>query len=169
MPTKKLLVAAFLCATAICQQPAPQLPAALPAKPSDLSISCSIDTSTRVAQVTILNHTDKRIRLRFGGPYMDFDADVRTTTGRRLPHHEDAPTWPLQARAASIAIGDLVPKAQHSEKVPLEDLVDIPKAGGKFRVRIGRGLAALPNDVWQLDPKEIVWCKPMGVTFPPLK
>jgi|ERR1700685_1299789 len=112
MRVRIVLVGALLSGAALCQQQTLQPPPASRAKPSDLSISCRVDASTRTAEVTIVNHTDTRIR--FGGPMQDFEAELRSPTGERLPRHEDAPTSPKQARSASIATGDLVPNAQHT-------------------------------------------------------
>jgi hypothetical protein len=169
MTIPRLLSGAFFCAAAFSQQkPAEFPPLPLPAKLSDVSISCRIDPSTRTATVTITNDADRSILITRAGPMYDYEAELTTKSGERLPRHEDPPpnsgprVW--QASTASLFLD---PKQNHVEEFPLRYLVDIPSGGGTFHVRLGR--APVLKNPFHLDPKEILWCKPIDVTFPPLK
>ncbi len=169
MTTARLLTGALLCAAAFAQQQSSEFPLLpLPAKLSDVSISCRIDPATRTATVTITNRADRAILITRAGPMYDYEAELTGRSGERLPRHEEPPpkSGP-RVRQASTAGLPLDPKQHHIEEVPLRFLVDIPKAGGTFRVRLGR--APVLKDPFRLDPKEIVWCKPVDVTFPPLE
>lgn len=167
MSIRTLLAVAVFCAPGFCQQRAANALGPQLAKPSDLSISCHIDALARSAQITIMNHSAMPVRLRVGGATIDYRAEIRSMAGKQLGVHDMKP--PSQVRDASIAGTQIAPHAQYSEKVALRDLVDIPRAGGPFEVRIGRGLLPLANDPSQLDPHAIIWCKPIDVTFPPLR
>jgi hypothetical protein len=97
----------------------------------------------------------------------DYEAEFTSQSGERLPRHEDpAPNRGPRPRQASTAGLILDPKQDHVEEVPLKYLVDIPKAGGTFHVRLGR--APVLKNPFHLDPEEILWCEPIDVTFPPL-
>jgi hypothetical protein len=165
----KPMTAALLCAAAFAQQrPAEFPPLPLPAKLSDVSVSCRIDPSTRTATVTITNHADRSVLITRAGPMYDYEAELTGNSGKRLPRHEDPPpkSGP-RVRQASTAGLFVDPNQKLLEEVPLKFLVDIPSAGGTFHVRLGR--APVLKNPFHLDPEEIVWCKPVDVTFPPLK
>ena len=161
-----LLITALLCAGAFGQQNVSQPITAPLARPSDLSAECHVEATTRTVTVTIINRTSGTVRLRFGGPMVDYEVDLRSTTGERLRRQSRSPDRPWDA---SITAGNLASKGQYTEKVPLDGLVEIPNAGGTFQVRVGRGLLALRSDPTRLDPASIVWCKSVDVIFPPLK
>jgi hypothetical protein len=168
MSIGRLLSGAFICAIAFAQQQtveSPPLP--LPAALSEVSISCRIDPSTRTATVTITNTADRPVLITRAGPAYDYEAELTSKSGERLPRHEDPPPKSgLRVRQASTAGLTLDPKQDHVEEVPLKFLVDIPKAGGTFHVRLGR--APVLKNPFHLDPEEILWCEPVNVTFPPL-
>jgi hypothetical protein len=169
MSIGRLLSGTLFCAIAFAQQQtveSPPLP--LPAALSDVSISCRIDASTRTATVTITNTADRSVLITRAGPMFDYEAELTGRSGERLPRHEDPPPKSglkvLQASTADLTLG---PKQDHVEEVPLRVLVDLPKAGGTFHVRLGR--APVLKNPFHLEPNEILWCKSMDVTFPPLK
>lgn len=98
----------------------------------------------------------------------DYEAEFTGKSGKRLPRYEAAaPNRGPRPRQASTASLFLDPKQSHIEEVPLRYVVDIPKDGGTFHVRLGR--APVLKNPFHLDPAEILWCKPIDVTFPPLK
>jgi hypothetical protein len=97
----------------------------------------------------------------------DYEAEFTSQSGKGLPRYEaPAPNKGPRPRQASTAGLFVDPKQTLVEQIPLKFLVDIPEAGGTFHVRLGR--APVLKNPFHLDPEEILWCKPIDVTFPPL-
>lgn len=183
----KLFFCALLGTVALCQRESTPTVDGRIAKPSDIAISCRIDPETRIAKVTLVNRSGDRCFFRLSWPNLiDFEVIAQASGGKRLPQFRWGVSRNLaanvvidgkshipgvwQAHFQSITLG---PKQESVEDAHLGDLVDIPKAGGTFKIQIGRGLIPIPieisHDTAQLDPAEIVWCKPVEVTFPPLQ
>jgi len=145
--------AALFCGGALAQQQTEEFPPLpLQARLSDVSLSCRIDPSTRTAAVRITNVADRSILITRAGTMYDYEAELTSSSGERLPRHEEPPpkSGPRVRQASTVGLF-LDPEQQQTETVSLRFLVDIPKAGGAFRIRLGR--APVRKDPFRPDPK----------------
>lgn len=171
MNNRRFIIFALAITAAWCQRPNAQDWGK--ATPADLTISCPINTAARTVTVTILNKTDKQCYFARSGPLVDYVVVVTTLAGRRVPAPERV--WPneitakLQPRSGSTALIALGPNEKYTATFDLAPLVALPKEGGNFRIHIGQSLFERQDRLFEPDPEKIVWCKPMDVTFPPLK
>lgn len=104
-----------------------------------------MNAAARTVDVTLTNRTKRKCYFRGAGPLMDYIVVVTTASGKRLlpAAPPNAGTTGRTACFASVWDVALGPKGEHTESLALESRVDIPKAGGTFRVRIGRGLFSM--------------------------
>lgn len=171
MKHKKLAIIALAFSAAWCQDPNAQYWGSK-ATPADLNISCSIDEAARTATVTIVNKTDKRRYFARSGPLIDYELVVTSPSGKRLPKPEppspNETTAKLKPRSSSTALIALGPKEDYTATFDLAQLVALPKDGGKFHIRIGQSLFEREDRMFEPNPAQTVWCKPIDVTFPPL-
>lgn len=162
-----LLLLAAACLSAWSQQGFPLSSFGSKATPADLSVSCRVNEAARIVDMTITNRTAKGVYFRRTGPPLDYVVSIATSGGKPLvPPPKRRPLPPVTISSTVIPLD---PKEELVEKAYLSALADIPKQGGKFRIRIGRVLFSVPDDPLKPDPSEMLWCKPMDVTFPPLK
>ena len=140
--------------------------------PKDLSISCTVDVNTRTANVTFINRSSRTVYIQDQvNPRANYRVIITDSEGRRLkeaplpalPPGIERPVW------TSIRPKTFDPGERRTENVPLSALVQIPQEGGKFRIKIGRGLFVKWNVPWEFDPSQILWCKPIEVSLPPAK
>lgn len=102
----------LLSAAALYAQEAPPPPESV-AKPSQLSISCTIDTAARTAHVVIANRTGERSAFQMVvGPGFNYKVEVTGKGGVRLPQRDFAPKSQGQALTVSLTQVNLAPKAQ---------------------------------------------------------
>lgn len=165
-----LLGFVFACAVAWCQRQSPRERFDSKATPADVSIDCHVNAAERVVSVTLLSLAKQTHYVQEFGP-PEYDVVITTSAGKRLPKPESPKStasteYAVRGSVVQIALG---PQAGYARDVPLSDFAVIPKGGGKFRVRIGRGLPSMWGDPFKPNSSEILWCKPMQVTLPRLK
>ncbi len=164
---RRLSALVLVCSAAWCQDQAAQYFGSK-ATPADLSISCRVNGEARTVTVVIGNQTEKQRYLqswRTADDMENYEISVTTTAGKRLP----PPKKPIpQFRIESATLIPLAPKEERTEKFALSDLVALPEKGGRFQIRIGRKLSTGDSSS-DVVPSQVLWCKPMDVTFPPLK
>ena len=100
-------------------------------------MSCDVNGDERSAKVTITNRTDVRRYFRWAVPRFDYEVIVTAPDGKPLPPPQPSPGQAWGGSAGPVPVD---PGAAHIESFSLSDLVAIPSNGGKFKVRIGRGL-----------------------------
>lgn len=174
---KTAILLALICRAAWCQQAADANSAGAKAAPADLAISCRIDAEERTVQVRIMNHSARKCYFQYQpsgeSAHLNYDVIITSMSGKRLPAPAPAPRNPNPkipvATLGEIGMIPLNPKQERIESFPISALVDVPAKGGKFNVRIGRGLFAVWEDSQKLDPSQMLWCQPEDVTFPPAK
>jgi hypothetical protein len=151
----------------------PQAPDETKARPKDLRMECSIDTSSKSVSITIKNRSSKKCAFQYvlsgDSAHLNYDAVVTTPDGDQLPKPKHNDAEKTKQTPVTIIPIRLEHNQEHVEKVSLSDLVEIPDAGGTFRVRIGRGLFSLEDNPLELDPAQMLWCAPIEVTFPATK
>ena len=160
-------VLAIWCAAAWPQTPHEQL--GPPCAAEDLAISCRIDAKERAAAVTIANRSHGSCHFtegRSADDRLNYEVQATAADGKRLEQR----TGTLAGFHSGTTI-ILDPGEVREEKFPLAALIALPKGGGTFRVRIGRGLGVLRYNTSRLDPSKMIWCacEPTTVIFPPLK
>ncbi len=172
-----LLVTAA-CMVAQTRQNQPENSPERRATSADVNISCRVNEATRTASVTLVNRTDDKIG--FSNAFrLSYEGLITTEAGRRLPAPElpkvgsrrpgpKEGTWIERSQMMSIFGDSLGAGEQRTDELRLSDVAIIPKEGGTFHIRIGRGLF-FKFIAGQLKLTNVIWCEPMTATFPPLK
>lgn len=169
---KALLIALIALSGAKCQDQRTRYFGSR-ATPAALTISCRVEEATRSVTVTIANHTARKCYFQRSGPVTDYEVIITSMTGKRLTDIKPDPSRqssgrelrPITVSTAMIALG---PKEEYTSSFPLSYHAALPKGGGKFRIQVGQGLFFMHDDPFELDPNEIIWCKPIDVTLPPM-
>lgn len=172
----KLVTMLLICTTAWCRGQSGADDFGAKATPADLNISCRVNQTDRAAEVTILNRTEKRCYFVRSGSLTGYKVTATTLAGKPLPEltveqalRQANPGSKYVNMFISSTMIPLGPKEKYTASFPLSDHILLPKEGGTFRVRIAQVLFMLPSQLTEPDPAETVWCKPIDVTFPPLK
>lgn len=148
------------------------------ATPDNISISCHVNPDSRTVEVQLMNRTATRVYAQYVADVdarSNYEVIATNAEGKRLPKTErpklrpfnSKSSYPIPQMEMSILLLHFDPHQQRNESFSLAARVQIPKQGGEFRIQIGRELFLKPQSE-QLDPAQILWCKPVDVVFPPL-
>ena len=172
MQIYRVVIFAAACSIGWCQQRENRVEREAEVK--KLSISCHVDPDARTVRVELTCKGEKPCEFQYQAGLdagNNYEVILTSFFGDRLaPSPKPQPSGTLLiAEQESIAPAVINPGRQRIESFPFAALVKIPRAGGSYHVEIGRGLFAVWDNPFKLDPAFVLSCKPVDVVFTPVK